>query len=74
MERADGMFSWAGALSSVEELLKGRTDTKATKRVHWDIRSVLPAALPHFSELGAELELLGSGRNMDLMEDQVDAL
>jgi hypothetical protein len=35
---------------------------------------VLGAALSHFLELGNELELLGSGRNVDLTEDQVDAL
>jgi hypothetical protein len=35
---------------------------------------VLAAALSHFSELGTELELLGSRRNMNLMEDQVDAV
>jgi hypothetical protein len=32
----------------------------------------LVATLSHFSELGAELELLGSRNNMDLPEDQVD--
>jgi hypothetical protein len=35
---------------------------------------VFPAALLHFLELGPELELLKSGYNADLMEDQVDAL
>jgi hypothetical protein len=34
---------------------------------------VLAATLLHFSELGSELELLGFGRNANLMEDQVDA-
>jgi hypothetical protein len=34
----------------------------------------LVAAVSHFLELEAELELLGSGRNVDLKEDQVDAL
>jgi hypothetical protein len=36
-------------------------------------RSALATALLHFSELGTELELLGSGRNMNLTKDQVDA-
>jgi hypothetical protein len=30
--------------------------------------------LSHFLELKSELELLGSGRNADLTEDQADAL
>jgi hypothetical protein len=34
----------------------------------------LVAVVSHFLELEAELELLGSGRNVDLKEDQVDAL
>jgi hypothetical protein len=33
----------------------------------------LVATLSHFLELGTELELLGSRRNADLTEDQVDA-
>jgi hypothetical protein len=35
---------------------------------------VLVATLLHFPELEAELELLGFGCNMALMEDQVDTL
>jgi hypothetical protein len=35
---------------------------------------VLVNALFHFSELNSELELLESGRNMDLTEDQANAL
>jgi hypothetical protein len=34
----------------------------------------LIATLLHFPELIAELELLGSGHNAALMEDQMDAL
>jgi hypothetical protein len=34
----------------------------------------LVAASSHFLELKTELELLGSGRNVDLTEDQVDSL
>jgi hypothetical protein len=34
----------------------------------------LVAIVSHFPELEAELELLGSGRNAYLTEDQVDAL
>jgi hypothetical protein len=35
---------------------------------------VLVAALSHFLELKSELELLGSGENVDLSDDQADAL
>jgi hypothetical protein len=35
---------------------------------------VLAAAISHFPELEAELELLGSGHNTDPTEDQVDVL
>jgi hypothetical protein len=34
----------------------------------------LAALVLHFPEWEPELELLGSGRNADLAEDQVDAL
>jgi hypothetical protein len=36
-------------------------------------RSALATTLLHFSELGTELELLGSEHNMNLTKDQVDA-
>jgi hypothetical protein len=35
---------------------------------------VLTASLLHFPELETELEKLGSGRNVDLIEGQLDAL
>jgi hypothetical protein len=35
---------------------------------------LLATTVLHFPELEAEPELLGSGHNVDLMEDQVDAL
>jgi hypothetical protein len=37
-------------------------------------RSVLVAALSHFSELKTKLGLLRSGRDVNLVEDEVDAL
>jgi hypothetical protein len=40
----------------------------------WGTQSALVIAVLYFSDLEAELELLGFGRNADLMEDQVDAL
>jgi hypothetical protein len=61
-------------MSTVAELLKGRFDTMTTKGVHWGTRSALITTLSHFLELEVELELLGSGHNATLTEDQVDAL
>jgi UDP-N-acetylenolpyruvoylglucosamine reductase len=58
----------------VAELLEGRVDAEAANSVRLGTRSALVAALLHFSELETELELLGSGRNVALIEDQVDAL
>jgi hypothetical protein len=56
------------------ELLEGWVDVTAANEVHWGTWSVLVTALSHFLELEAELELLGSGNNMTLTEDQVDSL
>jgi hypothetical protein len=56
------------------ELLEGRIDAVIANGVYWGTRSTLVAALSHFSELKSELELLGSGCNADLTEDQADAL
>jgi hypothetical protein len=74
LERSDGTSFLAASLSSAAELLEDRIDVAAANRVHWGTQLVLAPALSHFPELGAELELLGSGRNMDLAEDQVDDL
>jgi hypothetical protein len=37
-------------------------------------RSALVATLSHFPQLKSELELLGSGRNATLIDNQADAL
>jgi hypothetical protein len=58
----------------VAELHEDRIDTAAANRVRWGTQSVLVAALSHFPELATELELLRSGRNVDLTENQVNAL
>jgi hypothetical protein len=57
-----------------EELLEGQIDAAAANGVCWGSRSMLFAAVSHFLELKTELEVLGSGRNVDLTEDEVDAL
>jgi hypothetical protein len=46
----------------------------AANGVHWGIQSALVAALLCFPDVKSELELLGSRRNVDLTDDQVDAL
>jgi hypothetical protein len=56
------------------ELLEGRINTAVANGVHWGTRSSLVASLSHFPELNFELELLRSGRNVDLTEDQTDSL
>jgi hypothetical protein len=62
----------ATSLSTAVELLEYHVDAAAANEVCWGTQSSLVATLSHFSELGAELGLLGSRNNMDLPEDQVD--
>jgi hypothetical protein len=69
----DGPSSLAAPLSMAMKLLQGRIDTVAANGVCWGTRSALLAALSHFLELKSELELPGSGRNVDLIDDQVNA-
>jgi hypothetical protein len=69
-----GSSSLAASPSMVVELLKGRLDIAATNGVHWGTQSVLVASMLHFMKLKSELELLVSGRNADLTDDQADAL
>jgi hypothetical protein len=57
----------------VEEVEK-RINTTAANRVRWVVRSALVTILSHFPKLETELELLGSGRGVDLSDDQADAL
>jgi hypothetical protein len=64
--------SLATSLSTAVELLEYHVDAAAANEVCWGTQSSLVATLSHFSELGAELGLLGSRNNMDLPEDQVD--
>jgi hypothetical protein len=74
LDNADGPSSLAASLSIVAEFLEGQVDATTANGVHWGTRLALDAALSHFPELEAELELLGSRRNVALMEDRVDAL
>jgi hypothetical protein len=69
LDGADRPSSLAASLSTVAEMLEGHVDVMAAKGVCWGTRSELVVTLLHFPELEAELEVLGSGRNADLMED-----
>jgi hypothetical protein len=74
LDSIDGPSSLAASLSMMAELLKGQIDAAAANGVHWGTQSMLVATLSHFLELKSELELLGSGHNVDRTKDQVDAL
>jgi hypothetical protein len=71
---AKGLSSLAASQSMAVELLEHCVDTTVINGVHWGTWLVFAAIMSHFLELGTELELLGSGCNVDLTEDQVDAL
>jgi hypothetical protein len=62
------------SLASAVVLIEDRIDAMTTNGVHWGTQSALSTTLSHFPELGTDLELIGSRRNVDLTEDQVDAL
>jgi hypothetical protein len=74
LDRADGSSSLTASLSMVVEWLEGRVDATAANGVCWGTRSALVAALSHFLEQEAKLEMPWPGRNVVLTEDQVDAL
>jgi hypothetical protein len=74
LKRVNGTSSLVASLSSTTEPLEECIDVMDVNGVHWGTRSTMAAALSHFPELGTDLELLGSGHNADLTEDQVDAL
>jgi hypothetical protein len=64
----------AASLSMVVEMLEAQIDIAGANGVRYGTRSALVATLSHFLELQTELELLRSGRIVDLTEDQADAL
>jgi hypothetical protein len=61
----NGTSSLAASMSMTAELLEGWIDIGAANGVHWGSHSALVAAVLHFLELKTELEVLGSGHNMD---------
>jgi hypothetical protein len=54
------------------DLIKGHVDAATTNGVHWGARLALTAVFSHFPKLELELELLGSGYNVDLTKDQME--
>jgi hypothetical protein len=62
------------SLSTIVELHDDRIYTAAANGVGWGTWSALVATLSHFKEPKTVLELLGSERNVDLTEDQPNAL
>jgi hypothetical protein len=56
-------------MSMAAELLKDRINIAAANGVRWGSHSALVVMVSHFPEL----EVLGSGRNVDLTEDKADA-
>jgi hypothetical protein len=58
----------------IVELLKGQVSVAVINRVLWGTRSTFVAILSNFWELESELELFRSGHNVNLTEDQADAL
>jgi hypothetical protein len=70
----DGSFLLEMSMSAVAKLLESWIDTATAKKVRWGSRSALVAAVSHFMELDADLEVLGSGCNAGMTEDELDAL
>jgi hypothetical protein len=72
LDDVDAPSSLLASLSIVVELLESQISATATNGVRWRTWSAFVAALSHLPELKSELGLLGSERNADLIEDQVD--
>jgi hypothetical protein len=66
LDDTDGSSSLAASLLRVVELFEGRIDAVAANGVCWGSHFMLVATVSHFLELKTELEVLRSGRNVDL--------
>jgi hypothetical protein len=69
-----GLSLMAVSMSAVTEQLVGQIEAAATNGVCWGSCSALVATVSHFPELVADLEVLGSGCNAGLTEDEVNTL
>jgi hypothetical protein len=74
MGNVDGSSLLATSMSAVVERLEGWIDTTTSNGVNWGSYSALVDAVLHFQELDANLEVLASGHNVGLIEDEVDDL
>jgi uncharacterized protein YxjI len=74
LDNADRLSSRAVFMSTAVELLEGPINSVATHGVYWGFRFALVADVSHFVELKSKLELLGSGRKVNLTQDEADAL
>jgi hypothetical protein len=70
----DGSSLLATFMSVIAERLEGQIDATTANGVCWGSRSTLVATVLHFPELDIDLEVLGSGSNVSLIEGEVDAL
>jgi hypothetical protein len=55
-------------------VLRNQIYIAATNGVHWGSHSVLVVTVSHFLELDADLEVLGFGGSVGLIDDEVDAI
>jgi hypothetical protein len=69
-----GSSLMVASMSALTEKLEGQIDAATANGVHWGSCSVLVAAVSHFPELDADLEVLESERNVGLTEDEVNVL
>jgi hypothetical protein len=74
LDNADGLSSLAASKSTTVVLLEGWIDATSANGVHLGSHSMLVESVSNFPELRLKMELLGSGRNVDLTEDEADAL
>jgi hypothetical protein len=65
-------LSLAPELSMTADLIEGHVDVVAANGVLWGAWLVLTTILSLFPKLELELELLGSGYNIDLTRDEMD--
>jgi hypothetical protein len=59
-------------LSSTADLIEGRVGAAAINKVHWGAWQEMTTVLLLFPELELELELLGSGYNADLTNNEME--
>jgi hypothetical protein len=71
---ASGSSSLAASLAMVVKEVENRVNTTVANGFRWGARSALVVILSHFPELKSKLELIGSGQDANLSDNQVNAL